>query len=297
MKQKLLTGLIAVSFAALFVVAPVVLAQSAGQPTLDEAITAEDQATGEVVQQQIAPSQYKADANLRPGTIVQVASEATKVKPATQDTVQSAFGVVVIYDSPLSLTGGDAGNLYVATSGRQLMMVTSEGGPIAAGDYLTVSALSGTLMKASDQEMVFAKALEAFDGKNDLIGSTTLKDKNGKPFKEIGISSIQATIEIAKNPNQVSTEANLPDQLQRLGQQVAEKEVSPVRIYISMAIVFISIIVALVTLYAGIRSAIIAIGRNPLSKKSIFRGLLEVVLTAILVLIIGLFAVYLLLRL
>lgn len=297
MMQKLLIGLIAVSFAALFVVAPVVMAQSTEQPTLDEAITAEDQATGEVVQQQIAPSRYAADANLRPGTIVQVADEATKVKPATQDTVQGAFGVVVRYNSPLSLTGGDAGNLYVATTGRQLMMVTSEGGPIAAGDYLTVSALSGTLMKASDQEMVFAKALETFDGKSDLIGSTTLKDKNGNPFKEVGVSTIQATIEIAKNPNKVSTEANLPDQLQRLGQQIAEKEVSPVRIYISMGIVFISIIVALVTLYAGIRSAIIAIGRNPLSKKSIFRGLLEVVLTAILVLIIGLFAVYLLLRL
>lgn len=295
--QKLLTGLIAVSFALLFVVAPVVVAQSAQQPTLDEAITAEDQATGEVVQQQIAPSQYRADTNLRPGTIVQVADEATKVKPATQDTVQGAFGVVVTYDSPLSLTGGDAGNLYVATTGRQLMMVTSEGGPIEAGDYLTVSALSGTLMKASDQEMIFAKALETFDGKSDLLGSVTLKDKDGNPFKEVGISSIQATIEISKNPNKISTEANLPDQLQRLGQQVAEKEVSPVRIYISMGIVFISIIVALVTLYAGIRSAIIAIGRNPLSKKSIFRGLLEVVLTSILVLIIGLFAVYLLLRL
>lgn len=295
--QKLLTGLIAVSFAVLFVVVPVVVAQSAEQPTLDEAITAEDQATGEVVQQQIAPSQYRADANLRPGTIVQVADEATKVKPATQDTVQGAFGVVVTYDSPLSLTGGDAGNLYVATTGRQLMMVTSEGGPIAAGDYLTVSALSGTLMKASDQEMVFAKALETFDGKSNLLGSVTLKDKDGNPFKEVGIGSIQATIEISKNPNKISTEANLPDQLQRLGQQVAEKEVSPVRIYISMGIVFISIIVALVTLYAGIRSAIIAIGRNPLSKKSIFRGLLEVVLTSILVLIIGLFAVYLLLRL
>lgn len=296
MKQKLLTGLIAVSFAALFVVAPVVIAQSAEQPTLEEAITSEDKATGEVVQQQIAPSQYKADVSLRPGTIVQVADEATKVKPATQDTVQSAFGVVVTYDSPISLTGGDE-SLYVATSGRQLMMVTSEGGAIEAGDYLTVSALSGTLMKASDQELVFAKALETFDGKSNLLGSTTLKDKDGNPFKEVGISTIQATIEITKNPNQISTEANLPDQLQRLGQQVAEKEVSPVRIYMSLGIVFISIIVALVTLYAGIRSAIIAIGRNPLSKKSIFRTLLEVILTAILVLIIGLFAVYLLLRL
>jgi len=53
----------------------------------------------------------------------------------------------------------------------------------------------------------------------------------------------------------------------------------------------------LVTLYSGIRNALIAIGRNPLSKKSIFRGLLEIILTGFIILIIGLFAVYLLLKL
>ena len=69
------------------------------------------------------------------------------------------------------------------------------------------------------------------------------------------------------------------------------------RIYLSIAITGLSIIVAITVLYSGVRNSIISIGRNPLSKKSIFRGLLEIILTAFLILIIGLFAVYLLLKL
>lgn len=59
----------------------------------------------------------------------------------------------------------------------------------------------------------------------------------------------------------------------------------------------ISLLAAIAVLYAGIRNGVISIGRNPMSKKSIFRAIFEVILTAALILIIGLFAVYLLLKL
>jgi hypothetical protein len=105
------------------------------------------------------------------------------------------------------------------------------------------------------------------------------------------------SINIQRNPNQKSTKTNLPPILQKIGQAIADKPVGPLRMYLSIAVTGLSIIVAIVTLYAGVRNSIIAIGRNPLSKKTILRGLLEVILTAFLILIIGLFAVYLLLKL
>jgi len=304
MKHKIISTLVAVLLLGSIFVGPLVSAQQTDQ-SLEQALQQQngEQSTTEdstpEVEQRVAPSPYAADSQLRPGTVVRPDDQNTgKVLPATQDKIQTAFGVVVKNNSPITITSNAADEqVYVATSGRQNIMVTSENGQIQAGDYLTVSALSGTLMKASDQELVFARALENFDGKNNLIGSTTLKDTAGNPYKEVGITVISATIEIMKNPYEVSTKADLPEQLQRLGQAIAEKEVSAVRIYLSLAIVTISIIVALATLYAGVRSSIISIGRNPLSKKSILRSLLEVILTAILVLIIGMFAVYLLLRL
>ena len=50
-------------------------------------------------------------------------------------------------------------------------------------------------------------------------------------------------------------------------------------------------------LYSGIRSSVISIGRNPLSKESITKSLLQIILTSIIIFLIGLFGVYLLLRL
>ena len=105
------------------------------------------------------------------------------------------------------------------------------------------------------------------------------------------------TIDIKNNPNHKSTDSNLPEMLKRVGQAIAEKEVSPVRIYLSMGIAAVSLIAAIAVLYAGVRSGIISIGRNPMSKKSIFKALMQVILTSALILIIGLFAVYLLLKL
>lgn len=247
------------------------------------------------------PQPYGADVRFKVGTVIQAdEKESSKVVAATQDKVEKAFGVVVSTNNlPIAISSNASANqVFVATNGRQDVMVTNENGPIAAGDSLAISSLSGTLMKATyKQRILFGKALASFDGKNNTIGTTTLKDTDGQAHKQIGIGVIPVSIEIMKNPETKSTKANLPERLQRLGQLIAEKPVSPIRIYLSMAIVTITIIIALVLLYAGVRSAIISIGRNPLSKKSILRGLLQVILTSVLVLIIGLFTVYLLLRL
>jgi len=130
-----------------------------------------------------------------------------------------------------------------------------------------------------------------------VLGTTVLKDVNGNTNQTVKLGSVPVTIDIKKNPNDKSTKSDLPEFLQRLGQQIAEKEVSPIRIYLSLGITLISILAAIAILYSGVRNGVISIGRNPMSKKSIFRALLEVILTSILILIIGLFAVYLLLRL
>lgn len=260
-----------------------------------------DKETRSLEQTGLTPQPYTSDVRLKAGTVVQVDEESSsKVIAATQDKLEKAFGVIVTSNNlPIAIsTNVGANQVFVATNGSRQALVTNENGPINAGDSLALSSLSGTLMKATHkQRILFGKALASFDGKNNTIGTTTLKDTKGNAHQQIGIGVIPVAIEIMKNPEDKSTEANLPEQLQRLGQQIAEKPVSQIRIYISMAIVTITIIISLVLLYAGVRSAIVSIGRNPLSKKSILRGLLQVILTSVLVLIIGLFAVYLLLRL
>jgi hypothetical protein len=247
----------------------------------------------------VTPQPYQVKKRLRIGTVVQIDPAASDtVIPATQDKLDGAFGVIVTgANLPIQVTTGE-NQMYVSTAGRHSALVSNENGPIKSGDFLVISSLSGTLMKSSPkQKLVFAKALTNFDGKNNILGVKTLQDDSGRPLQQVGIGLIPVAIEIIKNPEEVSTKADLPDFLQRVGKAIAEKEVSPVRIYIGTAIVVLSILIALAVLYVGVRTAIISIGRNPLSKKSIFWGLLQVILTSVLVLIIGLFTVYLLLRL
>jgi len=244
---------------------------------------------------------YAADSPVQIGTVVQLAGGDThKVAPATSKNLAQMYGVAVD-PHELSLTISDSSlknETYIATSGTYSVLVSTQGGPIASGDYVTMSAINGVVMKASsDEKTVFGRAAGGFTGKTNSIGATTLKYDSGSDTQTVQLGLIPVAINIQRNPNEKSTKANLPKALQRIGEAVAEKPVGPLRIYLSIAVTGLCVVVALVTLYAGIRNALIAIGRNPLSKKSIFRGLLEIILTSFLILIIGLFAVYLLLKL
>jgi len=246
---------------------------------------------------------YTAATALNTGTIVELTGkDSNQVKIATKSELQNMFGVTVDRNQiPITISNeGLQNETYVAVSGTYNTLVSTENGPIKAGDYITLSSVDGVAMKAGtvrDQGTVFGRAQFAFDGKGVTLGTTTLKDTTGKTSGTVMIGSVPVTIDIRRNPNDKSTRVDVPQFLQRLGQQIAEKQVSPIRIYLSMGITAVSLIVALVTLYSGVRSGIISIGRNPMGKKAIFRALLETILTSILILVIGLFAVYLLLKL
>lgn len=244
---------------------------------------------------------YAADTPLDNGTIVQLTGKnANRVKIAKQSELQNMFGVTVDRAQlPVMLSNEALENeVFVAVSGTYNVLVSTQSGPIVTGDYITLSAVSGVGMKAGTEEKtVFGRANGSFDEKDVTLGSTTLKDDQGKESKTVKLGLVPVTIDIKRNPNTKSTKTKVPEALQRLGQAIAEKEVSAIRIYLSMGITAVSILAAIAILYSGVRNGVISIGRNPMSKKSIFRALLEIILTSILILIIGLFAVYLLLKL
>ena len=244
---------------------------------------------------------YATETPLDNGTIVQLyGKDSNEVKIATQADLQNMFGVTVDRSQLLVAASNDSlkNEVFVAASGTYSVLVSNQAGPIAVGDYVTMSSINGVLMKAGTEEKtVFGRASEAFDGKGVTLGTTTLKDTSGNDNKTVIIGSIPVTVDIKHNPNDKSTKVKVPDLLQRIGQAIAEKTVSPIRVYLSLGITVITVIAALVILYSGIRNGVISIGRNPMSRKSIFRALLQIIFTSLLILVIGLFAVYLLLKL
>lgn len=244
---------------------------------------------------------YSADKTYDYGTVVQLSSKSSSsIKIATQAELQNMFGVVVDPNQiPLTITNeGVQNETFVAVSGTYNVLVSTQAGAIATGDFVTLSSVNGVTMKAGTEEKsVLGRANAAFNTKSTKLSTTTLKDSNGGPDKVVSIGFIPVTINIQHNPNKKSTKADVPDILQRIGLAVAEKEVSPLRIYLSLGILAISAVAAFAIVYAGVRNGVISIGRNPMSRKSIFRALIEVILTSIVILVIGLFAVYLLLKL
>jgi hypothetical protein len=175
----------------------------------------------------------------------------------------------------------------VATGGSYPVLVSTENDKIKAGDYISISSISGIGVKAKDEPTVLGKAIENFDGKTKVVTSTV----DGYQIGRISVSIIPG-----KNPLVKDTVA-IPSPLKRLGQAVAGKNVSALRIYVALVIFVISAIIALTVLSVGIKASITAIGRNPLSKKYILRGLFQVVTVASLVFLVGMLGVYLLLRL
>lgn len=244
---------------------------------------------------------YAADQPLDVGSVVELNSKNdSEVQLSTKSNLQNMFGVVVDkQELPITLSSDGLKNeTFVAVSGTYRVLVSNEGGDVKPGDYVTMSSVNGVAMKAgTEQKTVFGRANAQFDASSLVLSKTQLKQADGSVNKEVSIGMVPVSVNIQRNPNIKSTKSDLPDFLQRLGQAIAEKEVSPIRIYLSLAITAISLISGIIVLYSGVRNGIIAIGRNPMTKKSIFRALLEVILTSILILVIGLFAVYLLLRL
>ncbi|HET6924571.1 MAG TPA: hypothetical protein VFH39_01960 [Candidatus Saccharimonadales bacterium] len=240
---------------------------------------------------------YSSDQPLQRGLIVQIKkSDATKVEPVSQDTIDQMHGVIVdANDAPVTLST-DSQKVFVATVGHFAVLVSNQNGPIASGDYITVSAIDGIGMKAGTTEpVVVGRALDGFDGKTGAISSTQVKDSSGNT-RNVNIGRIQVDIGVARNPLLKAKAPDLPEFLQRASEAIAGKPVNAVRVYVGLIIFIISTVIAGSLLYGGVRSAIISIGRNPLSRKSIIRGMLQVILTGIIIFISGILAVYLLLR-
>jgi hypothetical protein len=177
--------------------------------------------------------------------------------------------------------------VFVATGGSYPTFVSTEDGAIKAGDYISISSVNGVGSKADNQPTVLGKALEDYSGKSNVITTTT----EGHNIGRIHVSIIPG-----KNPL-VKDNVAIPAPLKRFGQAIAGKNISAIRIYVALSIFVVTSIIALTVLAVGVRSSITSIGRNPLSKKYILRGLFQVLTVAFLVFLIGMFGVYLLLRL
>jgi hypothetical protein len=231
---------------------------------------------------------FQAKGNLSPGMVVALSKNSQQtVEAAPANDTSRIYGVVIDpSDAPLILNRQSGDQVFVATNGTYSVLVSTERGPIKIGDYLSISSVDGIAAVANyQQQAVLGQAAIAFDGKKNVI--TTIN--NG------AIGKISVNVSPKKNPL-VKNDIYIPAFLRKIGETIADKPVTAIHIYAAVAFLAAAVIIATALLTAGIRGGMIALGRNPLNKGSIMNSMFKVAIAAVSVFIIGLFGVYLLLR-
>lgn len=231
---------------------------------------------------------FSAKGNLSTGMVVALSKNTQDtVEPAPASDTSRIYGVVIDpSDAPLILNRQSGDQVFVATSGSYPVLVSTERGPIKSGDYLSISSTDGIAADATyEQQTVLGQAASAFDGKKGAITSVG----------NYAIGKITVNIDPHKNPL-VKNDISIPPFLRKAGQAVAGKPVSAIHIYLALAFLVAAVVIATAILTAGIRGGMIALGRNPLNRGTIMNSMFKVVIAAVLIFVIGLFGVYLILK-
>lgn len=240
---------------------------------------------------------YSSDEVLQRGMLVAIKKDdSKKVEAITSGSLDRLRGVVIQpSDSPVTLSQ-EGQKVFVATGGTYEALVSDQNGPIKTGDYISISPLAGIGMKATEnQSIVLGRATAEFKGAEDAISSTPA---SGGDKQQVHFARVQVNIAINRNPLlKVPDNPKVPKLLEKISETVANKPLSPSRIYIATAVFLAAGVISGIMLYSGSRSALISIGRNPFSKKVILRGLAQVVILSLIIFITGIFGVYLLLKL
>lgn len=238
---------------------------------------------------------FATTAPIATGSLVALDSKSSgAVTVADLNNVGRLFGIVVPPSSAsISLSGSGSGQVQVVTTGNAQALVTTAGGDIHVGDYITVSQVAGVGQKVGTASTrVIGTAAADFNGTGSGVTKRTIDDGSGK--KEVAIGEIPVVIAIS---SYTATDGKqpyvIPNWLQNLSNTLAGKAVSPVRIIIAGLILMVAIISISVLLYSGVRNSIISIGRNPLSKGGVLQGMLAIGGVAVAILVVTAFAMYL----
>jgi hypothetical protein len=234
---------------------------------------------------------YTATGKLSLGSLVSLKTNSSdQVVAASTDNADSLLGVVINADSSLlSLSTGKDNQVQVATNGTVPVLVADINGPIAQGDHITASPISGVGMKATDNVRVIGIAQGAMENAD----KQTYTDKSGQKHS-VMIGQVPLLVNVAyyfKEPDKTL----IPSAVQNIANALAGKNVSTTPILISAAIFLVMIIVVSSMIYSMIKSSIISVGRNPLSQSAVYRDLLQMSAIVLVILAVGFSSIYLIL--
>ncbi len=240
----------------------------------------------------IARGYTSSDSGLQTGMVVALSldgSNGSSVERATQESSNRVVGIVTPGDNSLVTVSSLTAKVLVESEGQTDAYVNDINGPVNKGDLLVLSPLKGILMRANDTTgTVIGIAADT------ATQTSTYSYQDGSQTKDTQIAKIKINL----NQQGGGASASQPNDsaLAKIGRAIASKEVSEIRVLVALILFVLVLIAEGAIIYGAITSAITALGRNPLGRKIINRELIKVIIIALLVLLVGLAAVYGVLR-
>ncbi len=237
----------------------------------------------------IAQGFQTTETNLAPGALVSLQpGNPNSVELANTERISQLVGA--IGEKPLLELSDNTKQVQVVTSGLTATLVSDINGDIKTGDKITASPVNGVGMKATTAIEVVGTAQADL---NSVTTSTqAVTDKSGKT-QTVKVGTIP--VQISVTFYQPDSNSILPLFLQNFANSIAGRDVAVVRVVLAALILLLAFVSIAVLLYSAVKSSIISIGRNPLSEIAVRKGLLQVGLTIIGILLITLITIYLIL--
>ena len=245
----------------------------------------------------ISQSYQTTSANLTEGTLLSLTNSGSSiVEPANSNyDVKNLIGIAA--SKPLvELSNGNSDSVQVVVSGTTDALVSDMNGPIMVGDKITASPVSGIGMKATDSTEIAGVSQANLSDQQTV--TKYFATKNGKSIAvKIGLLPIAVGVEYySDTASQSALSSFLPPFLQSLANALTGKQVPPLRVLLGTIALLLGFVAVIVMLYVSIRSGIISIGRNPLAESALRRGIVDIIIAAIGVLIITMVVVYVVLN-
>lgn len=230
--------------------------------------------------------------NISQGALVSlVANSSNQVAPA--NTTNEAKLVGVDASKPLlELSSTGSNSIHVVVNGSTDALVSNMNGAVNAGDKITASPVSGIGMKASVSSEIVGIAQDSLNAVSTV--QKAVQTTNGKSQTIIvGLLPISVNVSYYSSASSQGTvSAFVPNFLQTVANAISGKQVSPLRVLIGAVSLLLGFISVTVILYASIRNGFLSIGRNPLAQKALRRGLVDVIMAGIGILVITVSIVY-----
>lgn len=218
-------------------------------------------------------------------------SKSSLVVPSNSGNAATLVGVAS--SQPLvELSNSGKNSIQVTVNGTTDALVSDANGPVNVGDKITASPVGGIGMKAFGSVEIVGTAQASLDTVKTV--TKTFAGTNGQNVSvKVGLLpiTVNATYYSAASSSG-SISSFVPPFLQSVANSIAGKSISPLRVLISTLALLLGFIAVIVMLYIAIHSGMISIGRNPLAEDALRRGLVDVIVAAIGVLVITVVVVY-----